>query len=455
MNQKKFYLILLAGVFVMACFLISCEKTTNTTKPEAGPPYNPNIPVKVTSFFPDSGRYRHKVILEGENFGSDPSKIRVYFNKKRAAVVGSSGNFMYVIVPRVAQNIDCEVAVAIGNDSVVHEHKFRYSMVVMVSTLVGNGTATNTPGPLAQATITPTSIDADNNGNVFASVQNGFPGSNSADVGLVRINEDENILDIIINLGNVGALDVYSNRYQGMNFDKNTNIGYTMHRRNVNQYVILDPAENWLPRVRLINWTNPVSERPTSLNMYAGYNQHDGCIYVRYIQGQIVKIDPRTSEGTIIFKTPQQGTTTLGYGFDPKNPEWMYLTGSDGDMGHGIWRLNINSPAGTWERLNTPTTAGHRDGPIGQAMFNTPYGARFDADGIMYICDYRNHCIRTFNPETGLVGTLTGVPGKSGFKDGGPDEALLTNPQFIGIDGSGNLYISDLNNNRVRKIAIE
>ena len=457
-NRGKNFSVWLAAVFTMACFIISCDETA--TKKE-GVTHDPSKPVIVTSFFPDSGRYRHKVILDGENFGSDPSKVRVYFNKKKAVVIGSTGSRMYVIVPRIAEDIACEVTVAVGDnpvagkDSITYVEKFRYSKVVMVTTLCGNGTQTNTPGNLAQATIVPTSLDVDNNGNVFVSVEYGFPGSGSGDVGLVRINEEEDLMEIVINLGSLSS-DANGNRYQGINCDRKTNIMYTMHRRNVNSYVVLDPAENWLPRVKLINWdnANPEYGRPQNLNQYAGFNQNDGCIYVRYIEGHIARIDPRTSRGTIIYKTtqPASGVSSIGLDFDPNNPDWCYVTGN---TTHGLYRFNVKNPAGTWQRLNTPTAAGHRDGPIEQAQFNTLYGCRFDSKGNLYICDYTNRCIRKYNPESGQVTTFTGIPGKQGNKDGGPDEAEFNTPFAIGIDLEDNLYIADRTNNRVRKISIE
>lgn len=40
------------------------------------------------------------MILNGSNFGTDLNNIQVYFNKKKAAVIGSLGDKLYVITPR-------------------------------------------------------------------------------------------------------------------------------------------------------------------------------------------------------------------------------------------------------------------------------------------------------------------------------------------------------------------
>ena len=80
-------------LFTCLILLLSCEKSDETK--QGGVEYDPNKPVELTSFYPDSGIYLEQVMLEGKNFGNDPEKIRVYFNNKRAAVIGSTGTRMY------------------------------------------------------------------------------------------------------------------------------------------------------------------------------------------------------------------------------------------------------------------------------------------------------------------------------------------------------------------------
>ena len=41
---------------------------------------------------------------------------------------------------------------------------------------------------------------------------------------------------------------------------------------------------------------------------------------------------------------------------------------------------------------------GHRDGLLAQALFSTPTGCACDAEGIVYIADQANHCIRKVGP---------------------------------------------------------
>ena len=457
MKHKKFYAIL-PVIFMMASIIISCDETENE---ETGVPWDPTKPVVLTSFSPDSGRIRGRVILEGDNFGSTPENIRVYFNDKRAAVVGSNGKKVYVITPRIAANVMCDVSVVVGNDSVVYPQQFRYNMVVQVTTVVGNGTYTNRMGPLETATIGPFQLDVDANDNIFVGVEGGFDGGPDQ-VGFVRINEAENIMELLMNLGTAGTA---GGRFNGINCDKFTGMIYTKVN-NPASFVTCDEADYWVPRHRTItSWVEnpdyPVPlPPPVTGESYMGYNQFDKYCYTRFQTGYIIRIDPRTGEAMVLYRTPEGAdgvtNTSIGIDFDPKDPDWCYVACyNQGRMAHGIYRFNIKDAPNTWERLNDFTSAGHRDGPIKQAMFRTPYGLRFDMDGNAYISDQGNHCIRKYTPATGMVETVLGIPGRAGFMDGGPEDALFNNPTAVGVSLSGNVYVADRSNRRVRKLAIE
>jgi sugar lactone lactonase YvrE len=80
-------------------------------------------------------------------------------------------------------------------------------------------------------------------------------------------------------------------------------------------------------------------------------------------------------------------------------------------------------------------------------------GILLDAEGNLILSDRVNHRIRRVDAKTGIITTIvgSGTPGFSG--DGGPAlAARLNNPTGIGRDGSGNLYIADRGNNRIRKV---
>ncbi len=92
-------------------------------------------------------------------------------------------------------------------------------------------------------------------------------------------------------------------------------------------------------------------------------------------------------------------------------------------------------------------------GPASDANFGRVFGIELDKAGNLYIGDWDNHRIRKVDIESGIVTTIAGngVDGYSG--DNGPATAAsLKKPAAICFDTCGNLYFSDEDNNRVRRI---
>ena len=92
-------------------------------------------------------------------------------------------------------------------------------------------------------------------------------------------------------------------------------------------------------------------------------------------------------------------------------------------------------------------------GAATDAKLDYPRGLTLDDSGNLYISDSGNHRIRKVSPE-GTITTVAGY-GTEGFGgDGGPaTAALLAYPEGVGVDASGNLYIADTYNNRIRKVS--
>jgi sugar lactone lactonase YvrE len=100
-------------------------------------------------------------------------------------------------------------------------------------------------------------------------------------------------------------------------------------------------------------------------------------------------------------------------------------------------------------------------GPAAQATLNQPQGVAVDGSGNVYIADYSNEVIRMVN-SSGIISTIAGTgsctydgdtTGTGG--DGKPaTQHSLCAPYQIALDSSGNLFIADASNYRIRKLVI-
>jgi NHL repeat len=118
------------------------------------------------------------------------------------------------------------------------------------------------------------------------------------------------------------------------------------------------------------------------------------------------------------------------------------------EVAAGTWVINTVAGTGTagFSGAGGAATAG---------QLNYPAEVVVDGAGNVFIADTNNSCIRKVAAGTGVISTVAGT-GTAGFSgDGGAATAgQLNNPTGMAVDGAGNLFISDFNNYRIRKVAV-
>jgi trimeric autotransporter adhesin len=92
-------------------------------------------------------------------------------------------------------------------------------------------------------------------------------------------------------------------------------------------------------------------------------------------------------------------------------------------------------------------------GQATSAEISSPYGFPVDASGNLYIADFDNHRIRMVTKSTGVITTVTGT-GVSGYNGDGVQatSAEISSPFDVAVDASGNLYLADAWNYRIRMV---
>ncbi len=145
--------------------------------------------------------------------------------------------------------------------------------------------------------------------------------------------------------------------------------------------------------------------------------------------------------GTGLVTGVSPGTTTITYAM-PSGCGGTVTVNVFAYAGQMITTIAGNGAAGyTGDGVSATTTS-----------LNNPFGVAADAAGNVYIADNLNNRIRKVN-ASGIITTIAGT-GSAGYSgDGGPATAAdLFQPWDIAVDGAGNVYFADLYNSRIRKI---
>jgi len=191
-------------------------------------------------------------------------------------------------------------------------------------------------------------------------------------------------------------------------------------------------------------------------------------------------VDVRTGKVTVtpVEEPSRQGRAVLTGGAVSLISSDLLSVG--GDSGKRLIRVTIRDNTGEGlapptrlvisDLVNTPTVdykgntsvrtlagsgvAGTANGYRTAASFNAPIsvaGGRGPNSLSFFIADNANHAIRVIRAD-GMVETFAGLVGTAGFADGVGTSARFSGPHQVAVDGSGNIFVADTSNRRVRRI---
>jgi len=117
----------------------------------------------------------------------------------------------------------------------------------------------------------------------------------------------------------------------------------------------------------------------------------------------------------------------------------------------------ITTVAGKGASRNGPFFSGD-GGPATSAQLSSPYGVAVDSSGNIYIADTYNLAVRKVTASNGIINTILGHPPSTCLTvsgDGGPAiNSATCNPAGLMLDSSGNLYVAESTNQRIRKVTM-
>ncbi len=155
-----------------------------------------------------------------------------------------------------------------------------------------------------------------------------------------------------------------------------------------------------------------------------------------------------TPDGAPIAGTPLNGPRTLDFDGDHN----LYLALREGNA---VYRLDL--AAGTMHHLAGNGQKGYTGdgGNAREAALSGPKGIALAPNGDVYLADTESHTIRVIRQATGLIETVVGDGQRGDGPDGDPLKCRLARPHGVYVDQTGNVYIGDSENHKVRKLIVE
>ncbi len=259
----------------------------------------------------------------------------------------------------------------------------------------------------------------------------------------------------VTTVGGLGNVSGYTDATTGNSARFNYPHGITVD--SAGNLYIADLANN---RIRMINTQGVVSTLAGSLSgsstntigALATFNQPaqcyfapDGNIYVGERGNHMIRklsFQPNYGIQTLATKG-----ISLNWAHDiTKDSQGNYFVANRGS--HQILKITSDGTSTVFAGTGRAGFLDHTDGK--QAKFNNPCSVVCDRDDNVYVTDLVNNRIRKITPN-GSVTTFVGS-GAGGVKNAIGTEAAFNYPYYIRIDQSGNFYVSEWSGHVIRKI---
>lgn len=421
--------------------------------------YDPSKPVTVTDFHPKEGGVGNNLVIYGENFGNDVSKIKVTIGGKTAKVVGVKGNSLYCIIPDQAYQGDIKVSILDGNNEEVAQaaakEAFFYTRKWLVSNFLGKYYQVGTDFQEKEGPF--------NDCGAFKDIQwLSFDPKNRNHLYFTAAKSSARLIDFEKQYVSYFRTTLDDNSVMTWKTDGNQDMIVSHNHASDTKYgnYIFTRESNFTQKQAIEVYMRGV--RGTFVHPETGI-----LYYSRFRAGDVRSYNFTTKEDKLVFVNPFSSVAI--YMVLHPSGDYAYLVEYDK---HYIMRTDYDRVTKTFKIPYTicgaAGTTGYADGIGTNARLNFPVqgvfvknpdyetqgGDQYD----FYFCDKANHAVRILTPK-GRVSTYAGRGnnGTSGYANGDlRTEARFNNPQAIAYDELKKcFYIGDTGNWLIRKIAKE
>ncbi len=483
-----------AGFAIMGC----TPDTSGVGDPPKTYPFDPNKETTLTRFSPRDVAVRTTLFLDGSNFGTDLSRIKVYVGGKPAPVISSNGKTIAAMTPRNAAEriIDAETGEArssirielLKEDGTVHvEKRYVDSVDIKITTNVGTLTGKVDPATGLSSRVDGTFEEAEFQCPWWLELTKNIKGEK-----VLLLHDGHEVHGVFRSLREI-------NLETGM---VSTLLTHTQVGINDGFQIAMDPARDTL-FIMNENWVDQWADRYAQPNIFYTLRSEnfsksypyqywmrcfsavwfsDGSFYHNvYLNALIYKGRGSYNESMGMWdSTPLFSAGTYPYNavtYFMKHPDELYIltTGGLSNVGKVMYDKEAKTLIDNKSSLvGVEGAAGYSPGVGSLARFNgTRQGVFVKNESYVhgvpgedvydfYFCDQYNHCIWKVTPNG--VATLFAGRGSRGLDnavhgwiDGGVIEsARFYNPCGIAYDEeTGIFYIADSYNRRIRTIMVE
>jgi hypothetical protein len=399
--------------------------------------FDPNLPVEVTSFMPDSGGIRTKFVVKGSNFGTDKSKVNVYFtdaDKDRlATIIGLDNETIYCLVPKENAGFN-SVKVTIESKTGTISKKFLYIVAQSVSTVVGlNGAAVaSINGSLSDARMQRTfGIAALGNDELIS-----FESMSSA-VRYISVNDNK-----------VTTLQTgFDGTHPALNA-AGTKL-YSIGRTLPHKVYFYEKSSLWQPQILAAQIPGS-----TGIIYAACLDETEEWLYFRDKDGKFGRLEIANPTNVQILNANCGNIGATEYSF-------MIYSKFDNCFYFSVQSLNgiykVSKDGKTVEEYAGFHGFGKADGPKNTGeQFYGPSGLCLDSEGNIYVADANSYLIRKITRgPAGYVSTIAGTYLINSGVNGLPLVSSLNYPYCLTADKNDVIFIGESWGQTIRKLAIE